>query len=41
MSGSSQTVPLSVLPNFEPSAFVISGVVSRCVPASTRWIDSA
>ena len=33
MAGSSQTVPLSVLPNFVPSALVSNGVASACTRA--------
>lgn len=42
ISGSSQIVPDSVLPNLVPSALVISGVASACTTASdsTRWIRS-
>ena len=40
-SGSSQTVPDSVLPNLVPSDFVISGVVSACaLPPSMRRMRS-
>ncbi len=33
MSGASQTAPPSLLPNFVPSAFVMSGVVHACTDA--------